>query len=80
MQTEQTSQALASVTEASEEPTTQRTPIQPLRSKKQDRTSLRVVVNLGKSEMEMLRTSNAATGALAPLPRFTIQDLSVPNS
>ena len=77
MQTEQPSQVLSSVSEAVEEPATQKAPSQPLRSKKQDRTTLRVVVNLGKSELEMLRTSNAATGALAPLARFTIQDLWV---
>ena len=77
MQTEQPSQALSSVSEAAEEPTTERTPSQPLRSEKRDRTTLRVVVNLGKSELEMLRTSNAATGALAPLARFTIEDLWV---
>ena len=50
---------------------------QTLRSRKQDRTTLRVVVNIGKSELEMLRTSNAATGSLAPLARFTIENLWV---
>ena len=77
MQTEQPSQALSSVSEATEEPAKQKAPSQPSRSKRQDRTTLRVVINLGKSELEMLRTSNAATGALAPLARFTIQDLWV---
>ncbi|KAK9908805.1 hypothetical protein WJX75_003140 [Coccomyxa subellipsoidea] len=46
-------------------------------SAKSDRTAIRVVINLGKSELEMLRTSNAATGALSPLARFTIGNLWV---
>ena len=44
---------------------------------KSDKTAIRVVINLGKSELEMLRTSNAATGALSPLARFTIGNLWV---
>lgn len=52
-------------------------PSQRLRPGRKDRTSIRVVVNVGKSELEMLRTSNAQTGALAPLARFTIGNLWV---
>lgn len=46
-------------------------------SQKGDRTAIRVVINIGKSELEMLRTSNTATGALSPLARFTIGNLWV---
>ncbi len=77
VQTEQPSQALSSVSEMLVEDKPKKASSQTLRSRKQDRTTLRVVVNIGKSELEMLRTSNAATGALAPLARFTIENLWV---
>ena len=77
MQTEQPSQALSSVSEllAKEQP--DQAPSKSLRKTKRDRSTLRVVVNIGKTQLEMLRTSNAATGALAPLARFTIENLWV---
>ena len=77
MQAEQPSQALSSVSEQLAERQPEKASSQRLKPKKQDRTTLRVVVNVGKSELEMLRTSNAATGALAPLARFTIENLWV---
>ena len=77
MQTEQPSQALSSVSEMLTDKQPEKASSQMLKPRKQDKTSLRVVVNIGKSELEMLRTSNAATGALAPLARFTIENLWV---
>lgn len=52
-------------------------PAKRLPSGKKDRMAIRVLINIGKSELEMLRTSNAATGALSPLARFTIGHLWV---
>ena len=77
MQTEQPSQALASVSEMLTEERPEKLSSKSLKSKKLDKTTLRVVVNVGKCELEMLRTSNAATGSLAPLARFTIENLWV---
>lgn len=77
MQTEQPSQALSSVSELPAEEQPNQAPSRSLRPTKRDRSTLRVVVNIGKTELEMLRTSNAATGALAPLARFTIENLWV---
>lgn len=79
VQTEQPSQALTSVLEAfTEEQQPESGPsTKSVKASKRDRSTLRVVVNVGKCELEMLRTSNAATGSLAPLARFTIEDLWV---
>ena len=40
-----------------------------------DPTSLRVAINVHKSELELLHTVNEASGELAPLARFTIAQL-----
>ncbi|KAK9815130.1 hypothetical protein WJX73_008307 [Symbiochloris irregularis] len=42
-----------------------------------DRIAVRVAINIGKTELELLRTSNEATGDLAPLGRFTLRNLWV---
>ena len=38
---------------------------------------MRVVVDIGKSELELLRTAGAASGDLAPLARFVVGSLWV---
>ena len=40
-------------------------------------TAIRVTVNVRKSELEMLHTTNEATGELVPLARFTVGKLWV---
>ena len=40
-------------------------------------TSIRVTVDIHKSELELLQTINEASGELAPLARFTVRKLWV---
>ena len=40
---------------------------------KGDVTALRLVINIGRSELELLRTANEASAELTPLARFTVQ-------
>lgn len=42
-----------------------------------ERTTVRVVVDIGKSELELSRTAGAATEDLLPLARFAIRKLWV---
>ena len=42
-----------------------------------ERTTVRVVVDIGKSELELSRTAGAATEDVAPLARFAIGSLWV---
>lgn len=39
----------------------------------QEGTPLRVTVDISRSELELLHTTNEATGDLAPLARFTVR-------
>lgn len=40
-------------------------------------TSLRVTVDISRSELELKNTMNEATGELAPLAKFTVRKLSL---
>jgi hypothetical protein len=42
-----------------------------------ERTAVRVVVDVGKSELELLRTAGGAAGEPAPLARFAVGSLWV---